>query len=142
VVLADGFFQGLYATALAPNEILTQIRIPIPAAGTGWCYAKLKRKTGDFAAAAAAVLLRMRGGGVEEVRIALTNVGPTPLKARGAEEYLRGKPLNESTLADATRLVAAICQPAEDQRGDAEYKTAMAGEMTRRALQTALTRAR
>jgi len=141
VLPADGFFQGLYATALLPGEILTQIRIPIPAPGTGWCYAKLKRKTGDFAAAAAAVLLRMQGGSVAEARIALTNVGPTPLKARGAEEYLRGKSLSDATLADAARLAMAICQPTEDQRGDAEYKTAMAGEMTRRALQTALSRA-
>jgi carbon-monoxide dehydrogenase medium subunit len=142
VVPADGFFEGLYATALAPGEILTQIRIPIPAPGTGWCYAKLKRKTGDFAAAAAAALLRVRSGSVEDVRIALTNVAPTAIKARGAEEYLRGKPLNEATLAEAARLAMAICEPAEDQRGDAEYKTAMAGEMTRRSLQTAHSRAR
>jgi aerobic carbon-monoxide dehydrogenase medium subunit len=142
VVLADGFFQSLYATAMEPGEIMTQVRIPIPPASTGWCYAKLKRKTGDFAAAAAAVLLRARGDSVEDVRIALTNVGPTPLKARAAEEHLRGKRLNDATLADAARLAMAICKPTEDQRGDAEYKTAMAGEMTRRALQTALSRAR
>lgn len=141
VVPADGYFMGLYATGIEPGEIMTQIRIPIPAAGTGWCYAKLKRKTGDFAAAAAAVLLRLKGGGVEDARIALTNVGPTPLKARAAEEYLRGKPLNDAAIAQAARLAMSICEPSEDQRGDAEYKTAMAGEMTRRALRTALSRA-
>jgi carbon-monoxide dehydrogenase medium subunit len=143
VTPADGYFMGLYATGIEPGEIMTQIRIPIPAAGTGWCYAKLKRKTGDFAAAAAAVLLRMKGGGtVDDARIALTNVGPTPLKARAAEDYLRGKPLNDAAIAEAARLAMAVCEPSGDQRGDVEYKTAMAGEMTRRALRTALSRAR
>jgi carbon-monoxide dehydrogenase medium subunit len=142
VVAADGFFLGLYSTLLEPGEIMTQIRIPIPAAGTGWCYAKLKRKTGDFAAAAAAALLRLKAGKVEDARIALTNVGPTPLKARAAEEHLRGKALDDAAIAEAARLAMSICEPAQDQRGDAEYKTAMAGEMTQRALRTALSRAR
>lgn len=84
----------------------------------------------------------MKGASVEDARIALTNVGPTPLKARAAEEYLRGKPLADATVEEAARLAMAICEPTEDQRGDAEYKTAMAGEMTRRALRTALSRAR
>jgi carbon-monoxide dehydrogenase medium subunit len=142
VVAADGFFLGLYATLMEPGEIMTQIRIPIPAPGTGWCYAKLKRKTGDFAAAAAAVLLRVKGGSVEDVRIALTNVGPTPLKASAAEQSLRGKPLNDAAIARAAQLAMDICEPTPDQRGDAEYKTAMAGEMTQRALGTAFSRAR
>jgi aerobic carbon-monoxide dehydrogenase medium subunit len=142
VVAADGFFLGLYATLMEPGEIMTQIRIPIPAPGTGWCYAKLKRKTGDFAAAAAAVLLRVKGGSVEDARIALTNVGPTPLKASAAEQSLRGKPLNDAAIARAAQLAMDICEPTPDQRGDAEYKTAMAGEMTQRALRTAFSRAR
>ncbi|WP_243048855.1 xanthine dehydrogenase family protein subunit M [Dyella sp. RRB7] len=137
----DNFFLGTYATALQPDEILTEIRIPLPAAGSGWCYAKLKRKTGDFATAAAAVLLRMKGDTVEDVSIALTNVADTALKARDAEAFLRGKPLDEPAIAEAARLAMAICQPAEDLRGDADYKTAMAGEMTRRALRTAAMRA-
>src|SRR6516165_4473678 len=81
-VPADGFFLGTYDTQMKPDEIMTAIRIPIPAAGSGYCYSKLKRKTGDFAAAAAAVLLRIKGGAVDDVRIALTNVGPTPLRAK------------------------------------------------------------
>ena len=142
VAPANGYFMGLYATGIEPGEIMTQIRIPIPAAGTGWCYAKLKRKTGDFAAAAAAVMLRIKGGGtVEDARIALTNLGPTPLKARAAEDYLRGKTLDDAAVAEAVRLAMSICEPSGDQRGDVEYKTAMAGEMTRRALRTALSRA-
>jgi carbon-monoxide dehydrogenase medium subunit len=141
VVAADGFFRGTYDTELAPGEILTQIRIPTPASGTGYCYAKLKRKTGDFATAAAAVLLRMKGGLVDDVRLALTNVAPTPLRATDAEAVLRGKKLDDAAIAEAARLAMSICAPSPDQRGDVEYKTAMAGEMTVRALAKARERA-
>jgi len=140
IVPAEGFFVGLFATRMEPGEVLTRIQIPIPAAGTGWCYAKLKRKTGDFAAAAAAALLRVKGGRVEFVRLALTNVGATPLKARAAEQSLQGRPLDDAAISEAARLAMSICEPAVDQRGDVAYKTAMAGEMTQRALRTAQSR--
>jgi carbon-monoxide dehydrogenase medium subunit len=141
VVTAEDFFRGPFDTALAAGEILTKILIPVPAAGSGYCYAKLKRKTGDFASAAAAVLLRMQGGTVADVRIALTNVGPTPLRAKDAEASLRGRPPDDAAIGAAAKLAMAICDPAADQRGDAQYKTAMAGEMTVRALTTARQRA-
>ncbi|MGA7778788.1 MAG: xanthine dehydrogenase family protein subunit M [Paraburkholderia sp.] len=141
VVPADGFFLGTYMTLLEAGEIMTEIRIPTPAAGTGYCYAKLKRKTGDFATAATAVTLRMSGGNVSDVRIVLTNVGQTALRATGAEQSLLGKPLDDARIDEAARLAMSICEPAEDLRGDIEYKTAMAGEMTRRALSKALSRA-
>jgi carbon-monoxide dehydrogenase medium subunit len=140
-VPADGFFVGTFATLMKADEILTEIRIPVPAPGTGYCYAKLKRKVGDFATAAAAVTLRMSGETVAQVTIALTNVGPTPLKARAAEDSLRSKALTEASIAAAADLAMSICDPAPDQRGDAEYKKAMAGEMTQRALLTARSRA-
>ena len=142
VVAADDFFLDFFSTALEPDEVLTEIRIPVPAAGTGWCYAKLKRKTGDFATAAAAVLLRMKGEMVEDVSISLTNAGTTALKAKEAEDSLRGKNFDDAAIAEAARHAMAICDPAEDQRGDVEYKTAMSGEMTQRALRTAHERAR
>jgi len=142
VVPADGFFIGSYATLLQPGEIMTEIRIPVPAPNTGYCYSKLKRKVGDFATAAAAVTLRMKGESVQEVAIALTNVGASVLKARAAEDSLRGKTINDAAIAEAARLAMSICDPAADQRGDAEYKVAMAGEMTQRALRTARSRAR
>jgi carbon-monoxide dehydrogenase medium subunit len=141
VVKADGFFLGLYSTLAEPDEILTQIRVPVPAAGSGWSYQKLKRKTGDFATAATAVMLQMNGADVARVSIALTNVGPTPLKARAAEAHLTGKAISEASLNEAARLAMSICDPSPDQRGDAAYKTAMCGEMTRRALQAAHARA-
>jgi carbon-monoxide dehydrogenase medium subunit len=142
VVNADGYFLGLYSTLLEPGEILTQIRVPIPPSGSGWSYQKLKRKTGDFATAGTAVLLQMKGSRLDKVNIALTNVGPTPLKAREAESYLAGKAIDETSLNEAARLAMSICEPTPDQRGDADYKTAMCGEMTRRALQAAALRAK
>ena len=142
VVKADGYFLGLYSTLLEPNEILTQIRIPVPAAGSGWSYSKLKRKAGDFATAATAVVLQMKSGKVVKVAIALTNVGPTALKASAAEDSLVGKAIDEASLNEAARLAMSICDPVPDQRGDAAYKTAMCGEMTRRALQAAAARAK
>ena len=141
-VKADGYFLGLFSTQLAADEILTQIRIPIPPSGTGWSYQKLKRKTGDFATAASAVLLQMKGTAVAKVAIALTNAGASALRATAAEAALIGKPISEATLGEAARLAMSICEPTPDQRGDVAYKTAMCGEMTRRALQAAAARAR
>jgi carbon-monoxide dehydrogenase medium subunit len=145
VVPADGFFVGTYATLLDPGEIMTGIRIPVPPEGTGYCYAKLKRKTGDFATAAAAVTLqieqRNKQGNVTQVRIALTNVGDTAIRAVDAEQALLGKPLDDAAIAEAAALAMAACAPVADLRGDVDYKRAMAGEMTRRALRTAYERA-
>jgi len=142
VVPADGYFLGTYATAIEPDEIMTEIRIPVPAKDSGSCYAKLKRKTGDFATAATAVLLKLDGDVVLDVSIALTNVGATALKATDAENSLRRRPLTESAIVEAARLAMSICDPVEDLRGSVEYKRAMAGEMTLRALRTAAGRAK
>ncbi|WP_233808057.1 FAD binding domain-containing protein [Paraburkholderia sp. HP33-1] len=141
IVSADDFFLGTYATLLEPGEIMTEIRIPTPPAGTGYCYAKLKRKTGDFATAATAVTLRASAGTVSAVRIALTNVADKAIRALDAEQYLQSKPLDEPAIAEAARLAMGVCAPVADLRGDIDYKTAMAGEMTRRALTTAFARA-
>lgn len=140
-VKADGYFLGLYSTQLDAGEILTQIRVPVPAAGSGSAYQKLKRKTGDFATAATAVLMQCKGNTVAKVSIALTNVAATALRAREAEAALVGKPINDASLNEAARLAMGICEPMQDLRGDAEYKRAMCGEMTRRALQLAYERA-
>jgi carbon-monoxide dehydrogenase medium subunit len=139
-VKAVDFFHGTYMTALAENEILTAILVAPFQAGTGYAYQKLKRKTGDWATAGAAVVLRMAGGLVTQVSIGLTNVAPTALRARAAEAALMGKPLDDATLALAVQAVRAVCEPAEDLRGDIEYKTAMAGEMVKRAIRAAAAR--
>ncbi|MBL8351071.1 MAG: xanthine dehydrogenase family protein subunit M [Burkholderiaceae bacterium] len=139
-VAADDFFLGTYMTAMAEDEILTEIRVPAAAPGTGWAYEKLKRKTGDWATAGAAVVLRLDGGVVGQVRIALTNVAPMALRATDAEAALLGRKLDDGALHDAAAKAMAACDPAEDLRGDRDYKTAMAGQMVRRALQRAAAR--
>lgn len=141
IVAASDFFQGMYMTALEPSEILAEIRIPTPPAGSGYAYAKLKRKTGDYATAATAVLLTMKRDKVQEASIALTNAGPMAMKATNAEQAIRGKKLDESTIAAAAQQAAEEAEPIADLRGDVEYKQAMIGEMTRRALETARSRA-
>ena len=139
-VKAVDFFHGTYMTELAENEILTAILIAPFESGTGYAYQKLKRKTGDWATAGAAVVLRMSGGVVTHARIGLTNVAPTALRAHEAEAALVGKPVTQATLDAVGKAVRAVCDPAEDLRGDAEFKTAMAGEMTKRAIQAAAAR--
>jgi carbon-monoxide dehydrogenase medium subunit len=139
-VKADDFYLGLYATALADDEILTAIRVPAFAAGTGWAYEKLKRKTGDWATAGAAVVMKMSGGTVSQVRIALTNLAPTAIRAHDAEKALLGQAVTPATLQAAADAAMAVCQPAADLRGDEEYKTAMAGQMVKRAIAAAAAR--
>lgn len=139
-VAAANFFLGTYMTDMQADEILTEIHVKPSSAKTGSAYCKLKRKTGDFATAAAAVVLEMSGGVVSSARIALTNVAPTALDAKAAAAALVGKPLTDATIKAAVEAAMAICDPAEDLRGDVEYKTAMAGEMTKRAIRLAASR--
>jgi carbon-monoxide dehydrogenase medium subunit len=139
-VKSENFYRGIYETDLAEGEILCEIRVRSFLPNTGYAYEKLKRKTGDWATAAAAVVLRMKGGKVESVRIALTNAGATALRATDAERVLVGNSLTDASIAAAAGKAMAICDPAEDLRGDREYKTAMAGQMVRRAIARAAAR--
>ena len=139
-VKAENFFHGTYMTDMAEDEILTEIRATPFAAKTGYAYEKLKRKTGDWATAAAAVVLRLDGGKVSQVRIALTNVAPMALRAADAEAALLGLPLTAATIDAAAAKAMAVCDPAEDLRGDRDYKTAMAGQMVKRAITRAAAR--
>ena len=141
VLKADGFFLGLYTTQMQADEIMTQIRLPIPGAGSGGSYQKLKRKTGDYATAATAVMLQVQGGKVRAARIALTNAAPKALRANAAEAALLGKAIDKASLNAAANAAMAICDPMVDQRGDVDYKRAMCGEMTRRAIEAAYARA-
>jgi len=139
---ANQFYKGLYETALARNEILTEIRIPAPPSKSGGAYAKLKRKTGDFAVAAAAVQLTLgKSGAIESARIALTNAGLTPVEAVDAGKYLSGKMPDDKTIAEAARMAAAKSSPSADRRGSVEYKKEMARVLTARALKKAIQRA-
>jgi carbon-monoxide dehydrogenase medium subunit len=141
-IAASKFYTGLYETALARDEILTEIRIPVPPAKSGGAYQKLKRKTGDFAVAAVAVQMTLDArGAVASCGIALTNAGPTPLEATDAAKFLTGKTPDAKTIAEAAKLAAAKCDPSADHRGSIEYKKDMARVLAARALQTAFERA-
>jgi carbon-monoxide dehydrogenase medium subunit len=136
------FFTGLFSTALAPDEILTEIRIPVPPARSGGAYRKLERKVGDFATAAAAVQVTLdASGAIGRAGIGLTAAGPVPIEATEAERYLQGKKGDAATVAEAARLAAASASPTADRRGSVEYKRQMARVLTVRALQKAIARA-
>jgi carbon-monoxide dehydrogenase medium subunit len=139
-VKAVDFFHGTYMTDMAEDEIMVWIEVAPFASKTGYAYHKLKRKTGDWATAAAAVVLKMSGNKVSHVAIGLTNVAPTALRATAAEQLMIGHEITSELMDRVAESVRAICDPAEDLRGDAEYKTAMAGEMTRRAIAAAIAR--
>jgi carbon-monoxide dehydrogenase medium subunit len=136
------FFTGLFETALAPDEILTEIRIPTPPPKSGGAYVKLERKVGDFATAASAAFVVLgKNGEVEKVGIGLTNAGLTPVKATSAEKSLQGKKPTDAAIAEASRLAARDASPSADRRGDVEYKKEMARVLTARALKKAIARA-
>lgn len=136
------FFTGPFATALKPDEILVEIRIPIPPPRSGGAYLKLERKVGDFATAAVAVQVTLGANGAcERVGIGLTNVGLTPLKATQAEAALTGKRPDEQTIQQAGQLAAEASRPSEDLRGPVEYKKDLVRVLTARALRKAVERA-
>src|SRR6202034_202755 len=141
-IAAREFYQGAYFTALEAGDVLTAVRIPVPAAGHGYAYEKLKRKIGDYATAAAAVVVTMSGGKVASCSIGLTNVAETPLWAEEAAKILVGSTLDAATVKRAVAAAEAITAPAEDARGPAQYRTKMAGVMLTRALARAKSRSR
>jgi carbon-monoxide dehydrogenase medium subunit len=140
-VAAIDFYQGAYFTALEPGEILTSVSIPAPPAGHGYAYEKLKRKVGDYATAAAAVVLTMAGGKVATCTIGLTNVHETPLLATDAAKAVIGTGLDAASLKKAAAAAEAIMAPAADARGPVEYRKHVGGIMVTRALQRAASRA-
>ncbi|QEX17364.1 carbon-monoxide dehydrogenase medium subunit [Hypericibacter terrae] len=140
-VKARDFYQGAYFTSLEPGEILTAVRIPVPATGHGYAYEKLKRKVGDYATAAAAVLITMQGGTCKSASIGLTNLSETPLFAADASAALVGSDLGRAALDKAVTAAEAQVAPASDGRGPVEYRRKMAGVMLRRAVALAQSRA-
>jgi carbon-monoxide dehydrogenase medium subunit len=140
-IAARDFYQGAYFTALETGNVLTAVRVPMPPAGHGYAYEKLKRKIGDYATAAAAVVLTLSGGKVATCSIGLTNVAETPLWAEEAAKILVGSALDPATVKKAVAAAEAITAPASDARGPAQYRTKMAGVMLARALERARARA-
>jgi carbon-monoxide dehydrogenase medium subunit len=136
------FFTGPLSTALKPDEIVVEIRVPTPKPGSGGAYVKMERKVGDFATAAVAVQLTLGASGAcEQIGIGLTNVGAVPIKATQAEAALRGKRPDEAAIKQAAQLAADAARPEADLRGSVEYKKDLVRVLTGRALRRAIERA-
>src|SRR6266446_968461 len=141
VIPVAGFFQDPYTTTLKANEIVTEIRIPVPSGPAGGAYNKLERKVGDFATVAVAVQVEMNGRKVTRAGIGLTSVGPTNIKATEAEKALAGREPTDEVIREAARLAAEAAEPKDDIRGSAAYKKDVVRVFVQRGLHTALGRA-
>jgi len=138
----DEFFYGFYMTAIQQGEILTEIRLPVPAAGSGNAYHKLERKVGDYATSGVAVQLTIGSDGiVTAAGIGLTNVNPVPLRASRSEEALIGKPLTEENILLAAQYASEDCNPSADLRGSEDYKRHVTGVLVKRMIKKAAERA-
>jgi carbon-monoxide dehydrogenase medium subunit len=138
----ESFFTGLFETALQADEILKEIRVPIPPPASGGAYLKLERKVGDYATAGVAVQITLDSAGLcRRAGIGLTNVGFSPMKAPAAEAFLAGQRLDEPTIKQAAELAAGEANPLDDIRGPAEYKRDLVRVLTARALRRASERA-
>lgn len=141
-VAAREYYKGPFSTARTDNEILVGIHLPLPAVGHGYAYQKQKRKVGDYATAAAAVMLTIGQGRISSVSIALSNLADTPLLAEDAAASLESSAGNESNLRVASHKAAEICDPVSGLRGSAEFRRYLASVMVTRAVGRALSRAR
>jgi aerobic carbon-monoxide dehydrogenase medium subunit len=142
-VAARQFYQDSFVTALAPNEVLTEVRVPVAATGSGSAYSKMERKVGDFAIAAVAAHVALGPKGtITNAGIGLTNVGPTALFASAASSGLVGGTGAASEIDAAANLAADAASPVADNRGPVAFKKEMVRVWTRRTLRRALERAR
>jgi aerobic carbon-monoxide dehydrogenase medium subunit len=142
-IAIESFFPGLFTTALDAEEILTEIRIPLPPPSSGGAYLKMERKVGDFATAGVAVQVTLDGAGnCQRAGLGLTNVGLTPIKARKAEGFLVNKPLDDATIKQAAEIAASESEPMDDIRGSADYKRDLVRVLAARALRRARDRAK
>lgn len=137
----DDFFVDFFTSALEINEILTEVRIPMPAANESGAYVKMERKVGDYAISAVAVQLRMEGDTCVAARVALTNVNPVPMRSSGAEQALIGQILTDDVLEKAGQAAAAECEPSADLRGSVNFKRDITRVLTKRAIRKAMERA-
>lgn len=135
----DGLYVGPFETKIEPDEILTEVRVLQEPSGSA--YLKVERRAGDYASAAIGVALWMDGGEIEDARIGMCGVGPTTLRARRAEEVLRGQRPDPDLFRRAAERASEESDPIEDARGSAPYKRDLVRVLTARALEQALDRA-
>lgn len=142
-VAAPAFFESFFTTVLAPDEIVTEVRVTIPGGRSGSTFLELARRHGDFAiaGAVAAVTLSERDGTIADARVGLIGVAPTAVRATSTEEALRGARPTGAAIADAAALVGGHIDPASDIHGSADYRRQAARVLTRRALTRATERA-
>ena len=136
----DEFFFGFYSTAVQAGEILTEIKIPAVAKGSGGAYHKIERKVGDYASAGVAVQITMEGDTCKEIGIGLTNVNATPLRAKRSEDVLRGKKITEALINEAAQYASEDCDPSDDLRGSADFKRSLVKTITKRMIAKAISR--
>jgi carbon-monoxide dehydrogenase medium subunit len=136
-IAAADLFEDFLTTAVGADEILTEVRLPAMD-GYGYGYQKFNRRNEDWAmVAACAYVKKAADGSCEDVRIGLTHMGSTPLRATAAEQALRGKPLDAQSIAAAAEQAAEGTQPPADLNASADYKRHLARVLTRRALEDA-----
>ena len=140
-VAARDFYESAYVTARSDDEILSRIRVPVPAAGHGYAYEKQKRKIGDYATAAAAVLLTVSGGRCDSASVAMTNLSDTPVFAADAGAALAGSDLGAAAIDTAVAAALAVIDPVADNRGPVAFKKHVAGVILKRAIARATERA-
>jgi carbon-monoxide dehydrogenase medium subunit len=143
VIPITGLYLGILTTVLTPDELITEIRVPIPLPRSGGAYEKLERKVGDYAVIGVGVqVLLDQDGNIADAGIGLCNAGSTSIKANRAEAFLVGKPVAPDNVNEAARLAMEASDPIEDDRGPVDYKRAMVRELTRRAFGRAILRSR
>jgi aerobic carbon-monoxide dehydrogenase medium subunit len=139
---AGDFFIDFLTTALAPTEVLREIRIAIPGQGYGWSYQKLANQASGYAIVGVAALLALdANGNVADVRVGVTGAAPVAWRASATEDALRGKQLDDATIASAAALVDGDVEFLDDLHGSAEYRRRVTHGLTRRAILEAATRA-
>jgi carbon-monoxide dehydrogenase medium subunit len=136
------FIKDAYTTALAHDELVSEVAVKMQAAGSGGAYLAFKRSAPVYPTASAAVQLTMDDDVCKDVAIALGCVGLTPIRAEEAERALRGRPLTEKTITGAVNAARAAADPQSDMRGSADYKRALVGALVKRSIEIALRRAR
>ncbi|WP_328477764.1 xanthine dehydrogenase family protein subunit M [Actinoplanes sp. NBC_00393] len=143
VVSMEEFHVGPYETAVAENEILTEIRIPVKSYRSGSAYAKVERRAGDWAVVSAGAAVWLDdAGNIVDARVGLAAVGPNTTGIPEISASLRGQAPDESRYELAGAIAARSCDPVTDTRGSADYKRHLADELTRRTLRKAVERAR
>ena len=132
-VPASEFFTGVFSTAIAPSEMLVEVRVPKLGASTGSSYVKMSRRAQDWATVAVAAVVERTNGSIGRASIALTNMGATPLRATEAEDAIAGG----ASIEEAAALISNGTDPPSDQSASAEFRRHLGQVLGRRALEEA-----